>query len=170
MVAGFRIRLLLFSRSVVFDSAAPQASLSFIISCSLLKLMSMESMMPSNHLIFCCPLLLPSVFPSIRVFSNGSALHIRWPKYWSFSFRISTFNESVQFSSVARSYLFLCDPMDCSMPGFPVHHYSQSLLKLMFIELVMPSKHIILCHPLLFLPSIFLSIRVFSNKSALLIR
>ena len=93
MVAGFRIRLLLFSRSVVFDSAAPQASLSFIISCSLLKLMSMESMMPSNHLIFCCPLLLPSVFPSIRVFSNGSALHIRWPKYWSFSFSITPTNE-----------------------------------------------------------------------------
>ena len=93
MVAGFRIRLLLFSRSVVFESAAPQASLSFIISCSLLKLMSMESMMPSNHLIFCCPLLLPSVFPSIRVFSNGSALHIRWPKYWSFSFSITLSND-----------------------------------------------------------------------------
>ena len=145
--------------------------LSFTISQSLVRLISTELMMPSNHLIPYCPfLLLPTVFPSIRVFSNGSALHIRWPKYWSFSFRISTFNESVQFSSVARSYLFLCDPMDCSMPGFPVHHYSQSLLKLMFIELVMPSKHIILCHPLLFLPSIFLSIRVFSSESVLCIR
>ena len=69
-------------------SAARQAYLSFTISQSLLKLMSIESMMPSNHLILSHPLLLlPSIFPSIRVFSNESALHIRWPKYWSFSFR-----------------------------------------------------------------------------------
>ena len=67
-------------------TAALQASLSFTISWSLLKLMSIESMMPSNQVILCCPLLLPpSIFPSIRVFSNKSALHIRWPKYWSFS-------------------------------------------------------------------------------------
>ena len=58
-----------------------------------IKLMSIESMMPSNHLILCFPLLLPSIFPSIRVFSNVSALHIRWPKYWSFSFSISPSNE-----------------------------------------------------------------------------
>ena len=65
---------------------ACQASLSFINSQSLLKLMSIESVMPSNHLIFCCPLLLPpSIFPSIRVFSNESALRIRWTKYWCFS-------------------------------------------------------------------------------------
>ena len=65
-------------------TAACQASLSSIISQSLLKLMSTESMMPSNHFILCCPLLLlPSIFPSIRVFSNESALHIRGPKYWS---------------------------------------------------------------------------------------
>ena len=70
-------------------TAAHQASLSFTISWSLLKLMSIESVMPSNHLVLCCPLLLlPSVFPSIRVFSNESALHIRWPKYCSFSFSI----------------------------------------------------------------------------------
>ena len=63
---------------------------SFTISQSLLKLMSIESVMPSNHLILCRPLLLlPSIFPSIRVFSNESAFHIRWPKYWSFSFNIS---------------------------------------------------------------------------------
>ena len=75
-------------------TAACQASLSFTISQSLLKLMSTESMMPSNHLILCCPLLLlPSIFPSIRVFSNESTLHIKWPKYWSFSFSISPFNE-----------------------------------------------------------------------------
>ena len=71
-------------------SAACQASLSLIISQSLLKLTSTESMMPSNHLILCHPLLLlPSIFPSIRAFSNESALLIRWPKYWSFSFSIT---------------------------------------------------------------------------------
>ena len=75
-------------------TAAHQASLSFTISWSLLKLMSIESVMPSNHLILCHPLLLlPSVLPSIRVFSNKSALHIRWPKDWSFSFSISPSNE-----------------------------------------------------------------------------
>ena len=75
-------------------TAACQASLSFIISQSLLKLISIESVMPSNHLVLCCPLLLlPSIFPSIRVFSNESALHIRWPKYWSFSFSTSPSNE-----------------------------------------------------------------------------
>ena len=62
-----------------------QVSLSFSISWSLLRLMSIESVMPSNHLILCRPVLLPSIFPSIRGFSNESALHIRWPKYWSFS-------------------------------------------------------------------------------------
>ena len=93
--------LLLFSHSVVSDSLQPtsgtaacQASLSFTISWSLLKLMSIELVMPFNHLILCCPLLLPpSIFPSIRVFSNELALHIRWPKYWSFSFSISPSNE-----------------------------------------------------------------------------
>ena len=74
-------------------TAAHQASLSFTTSWSLLKLMSIESVMPSNHLILCRLLLLPSVFPSIRVFSNGSAVHIRWPKYLNFSFSISPSNE-----------------------------------------------------------------------------
>ena len=74
-------------------TATRQASLSITSSWSLLKLMSIESVMPSNHLILCNPLLLSSVFPSIRVFSNESALHIRWPKYWSFSFNISPSNE-----------------------------------------------------------------------------
>jgi len=74
-------------------TAACQASLSFTISWSLLKLMSIESVMPSNYLILCHPLLLlPSIFPSIRVFSNESAHHNRWPKYWSFSFSISPSN------------------------------------------------------------------------------
>ena len=72
------------------QTAAHQASLSFTISLSLLELMSVEWMMPSNHLSHCHPLLfLPSIFPSIRVFSNESALHIKWPKYWTFSFSIS---------------------------------------------------------------------------------
>ena len=77
---------------------------------------------------------------------------------------------SVQFSSVAWSCPTLCDPMVCSTPSFPVHHQSQSLLKLMSIKLVMPSHHLILCYPLLLLPSIFPSIRVFSNESVLRIR
>ena len=72
------------------ETAAHQASLCFTISPSLLKLMSIESVMPSNHLILCHPLLLPpSIFPSIRVFSNELVLHIRLPEYWSFSFSIS---------------------------------------------------------------------------------
>ena len=74
-------------------TAAHQASLSITNSQSLLKLMSIESVMPSNHLILCHPLLPPSIFPSIRVFSNESVLHIMWPKYWSFSFSISPSNE-----------------------------------------------------------------------------
>ena len=75
-------------------TAARQVSLSITNSQSLLKLKSIESVMPSNHLILCCPLLLPpSIFPSIRVFSNESVLHITWPKYWSFSFSISPSNE-----------------------------------------------------------------------------
>jgi len=88
-----------FNHSVVSNSATPwtaarQASLSITNSWSSLKLMSIESVMPSNHLILCCPLLLlPSVLPSIRVFSNESVLHVRWPKYWSFSFSISPSNE-----------------------------------------------------------------------------
>ena len=72
---------------------AHQASLSSIISWSLLRFMSTESVMPSNHLILCHPLLPPSIFPSIRLFSNESVLCIRWPKYWNFSFSISPSNE-----------------------------------------------------------------------------
>ena len=74
---------------------------------------------------------------------------------------------SYQFSSVTQSCLTLCDPMDCSMSGFPVHHQIMDLLKLMSIESVMPSNHLFLCHPLLLLPSIFPSIRVFSKESVL---
>ena len=81
-------------------TAAHQTSLSITNSWSLLKLMSIESVMPSNHLILCHPLLLlPSIFPSIRVFSNELALQIRWPKYWSFSFSISPSNENSRLIS-----------------------------------------------------------------------
>ena len=91
--------MVVFSRSVkvwlfvIWWTAACQASLSFTISWSLLKLMSIQSVMLCNHLILCHPLLLPSVFPSIRIFSSESALCIRWPKYWSFSFNTRPSNE-----------------------------------------------------------------------------
>ena len=104
-----------FSYSVVPDSlqvhhelAAHQASLSITNSQSSSKPMSIESVMPSNHLILYCPLfLLPSVFPSIRVFSNESALHIRWPEYWSFSFNISPSNEHPGLISFRMDWLDL---------------------------------------------------------------
>ena len=82
----------------------PKASLSITNCQSLLKLVSIELVMPSNHLILCHPLLLPSIFPSIRVFSNKSALHIRWPKYWSFS--IGPCNE---YSGLISFWIDWCD-------------------------------------------------------------
>jgi len=89
-------------------TAARHASLSITDSRSLPKLMSIESVMPSNHLIPCGPLLfLPSIFPSIRVFSNESALHIWWPKYWSFSFNISPINEHSGLISFRTDWLDL---------------------------------------------------------------
>ena len=96
-------KLLLFSCYIMSDSLQPhdsarQASLFITNSRRLLKLMSIESVMASNHFILCCPLLpLPSIFLSVRVFSNESALCIRWPKYWSFSFSISSSNEYSEF-------------------------------------------------------------------------
>ena len=101
-----------FSRSVVSDSfatpwiAARQTSLSITNSQSLLKLMSIKSVMPSSHLILCRPLLLlPPIPPSIRVFSSGSTLHIRWPKYWSFSLSISPSNEHPGLISFKMDWL-----------------------------------------------------------------
>ena len=89
-------------------TAAHQASLSITNSWNLPKLMSIELIMPSNHLILCRPLLLlPSIFPSARVFSNESALHIRWPKYWSFSFNISPSNEHPGLISLRMDWLDL---------------------------------------------------------------
>ena len=93
---------------VIAWTATCQASLSITNSGSLLKLKSVESLMPSNHLILCRPLLLlPSIFPSVRVFSNESALRIRWPKYWSFSFNISPSNEHPGLISFRMDWLDL---------------------------------------------------------------
>ena len=86
---------------------ALHSSLSFTISRSLLKLMSIELVMPSNHLILCCLLLLPLIFPRIMVFSSELALHIRWPKYWSFSFSISPSNEYSELISFRMDWLDL---------------------------------------------------------------
>ena len=102
-----------FSRSVISDSVTPwtaarQASLSITNSQSLLRLTSIESVMPSNHLILCRPLLLlPSIFPSLRVFSNESALHISGPKYWRFSFNLSPSNEHPGLISFRMDWLDL---------------------------------------------------------------
>ena len=176
--------LLLLSGSVVSKSAtlciaAHHASLSFTIFWRLLKLMSIESMMPSNHLILCHPLLLlPSIFLSIRLFSSELSLRIRWPEYWSFSFSLSPSNEysrlislridwfdllavqgilksllqqhssilgSVQFSSVAQSCPTLCNPMNRSTPGLPVHH---QLLEFTQTHVLQVSDAIQPSHPL----------------------
>ena len=106
--------------------AACQASLSITSSRSLLKLMSIESVMPSNHLIPCHPLLLlPSIFPSIRVFSNESVLHIRWPKYWSFSFTISLSNEHPELISFRMDWLDLL-AVQRTLKSLLQHHSSKA--------------------------------------------
>ena len=107
-------------------TAARQAFLSITKSQSSLKLMSIESVMPSNHLILCCPLLLlPSIFPSIRVFSNESALHIRWPKYWSFSFNISPSNEHPGLISFRMDWLDLL-AVQGTLTNLLQHHSSKA--------------------------------------------
>ena len=133
-------------------NAAHQASLSITNSWSLLKLMSIKSVMPSCHLILCCPLLLmPPIPPSIRVFSSESTLRMRWPKYWSFNLSISSSNEHPGLVS------FRMDRLDL----LAVQGTFKSLLQ---------SNHLILCCPLLLLPPIPPSIRVFSNESTLHMR
>ena len=100
----------------------------FTIPRSLLKLMSIESVMPSNHLILCRPLLLlPSIFPSIRVFSNESALHIRWPQYWSFSFNISPTNEHAGLTSFRMDWLDLL-AVQGTRKSLLQHHSSKALI------------------------------------------
>ena len=107
-------------------TAARQAFLSITNSQSLLKLMSIESVMPSNHLILCCSLLLlPSIFPSIRVFSNESVLCIRWPKYWNFSFSISLSNEYSGLISFRIDWLDLL-AVQGSLRSFLQHHSSKA--------------------------------------------
>ena len=108
--------------------AAHQASLSITNSQSLLKLMSVELVMPSNHIILCCPFLLPpSIFPSIRVFSKESALHIRWPKYWSFSFNISPSNEHSGLISFRMDWLDLL-VVQGTRKSLLQHHSSKALI------------------------------------------
>ena len=107
-------------------TTACQASLSITNSRSLLKLMSTESVMPSNHLILCHPLLLlPSIFPRIRVFSNESALRIRRPKYWSFSFNISSSNEHSGLISFRTDYLDLL-AVQGTLKSLLQHHSSKA--------------------------------------------
>ena len=106
--------------------AAHQASLSITNSQSPPKPMSIESVKPSNHLILCRPLLLlPSIFPSIRVFSNESALHIKWPKYWSFSFNISPSNEYSELISFRRDWLDLL-AVQGTLKSLLQHHSSKA--------------------------------------------
>ena len=119
-----------FSHSVVSLchswTAACQPSLSITNSWSLLKLMSIESVMPSSHLILCRPLLLlPSIFPSIRVFSDESALHLRWPKCWSFSFNISPSNEHSGLISFRMDWLDLL-AIQGTLKSLPQHHSSKA--------------------------------------------
>ena len=107
-------------------TAAHQASLSITNSWSLLKLMSVKSVMPSNHLILCRPPLLPpSIFPSIRVFSNESVLHIRWPKYCSFSFSISPSNEYSELISFRMDWLDLL-AVQGTLKSLLQHHSSKA--------------------------------------------
>ena len=99
-----------------------QASLSIGNSLSLPRLMPIDLVMPSNHLILCCPLLLPSIFPSIRVFSNESVLHIRWPKYWSFNLNISPSNEYSGLISIRMDWL---DLVQGTLKSLLQHHSSK---------------------------------------------
>ena len=104
---------------------ACQASLSFTISWSLLKLMSIELVMLSNHRILCHPLLMPSIFPSIRVFSSESVLRIWWPKYWSFSFSISPSNEYSGLISIRIDWLDLL-AVQGTLKSLLQHHTSKA--------------------------------------------
>ena len=111
-------------------TAACQASLFITNSQSLPKLMPIESVMPSNHLILCWPLfLLPSIFPSIRVFSNDSVLRIRWPKYWSFSFNISPSNEHPGLTSFRMDWLDLL-AVQGTLKSLLQHHSSKASIHL----------------------------------------
>ena len=120
-----------FSHSVISGSSQPQdcnmpGLLSITNSRSLLKLISIELVMPSNYLILCCPLLLlRSIFPSIRVFSNESALHISWPKYWNFTFNISPSNEHSGLISFRMDWLDLL-AVQATLKSLLQHHSSKA--------------------------------------------
>ena len=129
-----------FSRSVMSNSfatpwtVARQASLSIAISWSLLKLMSIESVMTSNHLLYYPLLFLPSIFPSIKVFSNESVLRIRWPKFWSFSFSISPSNEYSGLIFFRIDWLdLLCSPRDSQESSATPQFKSINSLPLSFL-------------------------------------
>ena len=119
-------------------TAAHQASLSITSTQSLLKLMSIESVMPSNHLILSRPLLLPSIFPSIKVFSKESVLHIRWPKYWSFSLSISLSNEYSGLISFRMDWLDLL-AVQGTLKSLLQHHSSKSINTSALIFLYSPT-------------------------------
>ena len=140
-------------------TAAHQASLSFTIFQSWLKLMYIVSMMPSNHLIFCCPLLcLPSLFPSIRVFSKGSALCFRWPKYWTFSFSISPSNEYSELISCKINWFGLLVVQETFESLLQHHSLTASILQLSSFFMV----H--LSHPYMSGKSISLTTWTFVDK------
>ena len=122
-------------------TAVRQASLSITNSWSLLKLMSIESVMPSNHLIlYCHLLLLPSIFPSIRVFSNESVLHVRWPKYWSFSFSISPSNEYSGLISCRMDWLTLLAVQE-TLKSLLQHHSSKASILLCSAFFIVQLSH-----------------------------
>ena len=140
-------------------TTAHQASLSITNSQSPPKPMSVESVMPSNHFILCCPLLLlPSVLPSIRIFSNESALHIRWPKYWSFSFKISPTNEYPGLISFRMDWLDLL-AVQGTLKSLLQHHNSKaSILQCSACFIVQLSHHTgLLEKPWLWLDKSFVS-------------
>ena len=126
---------------VIPRTAARKASLSFTTSWSLLKLMSIESVMPSNHLVlYHPPLLLPSIFPSIRIFSNESAFRIRWLKHWNFSFSISLSNEYSELISFRIDWLDLL-AVQGTLKSLPQHHSLEaSILRLPVFFMVQLSK------------------------------
>ena len=138
-----------FSHSVVSDSlrllatpwaAARQASLSINNSWSLLKLTSIKSVMPSNYLILCRPLLLPSIFPSTRVFSNESVLCISWAKYWSFSFGISPSNEYLGLISFKIDWLGLFE-VQGTLKSLLQHHNSKASILLCSAFFIVQLSH-----------------------------